>query len=278
MTGAAAVALLGAGVVAVFVSSNSSGTAALLTLGTALLVIAIVGDRLLKAKVSGVEIELATKVKDHLRSAFDKRLRGNYEAAEDEIREAFERFTQQLDGEQSRQYAVSKAYNDEVRRKLEHIVHDRFAGSVQSTTATSSFFPLIDVVLNLDGRRVRAALDARHLALCPDLDEHLDQQLRVGVTIRPGPELDPNRLVDRLRADVQDGAVSATCFLLIQNCTGSRSATAFRHLARQLGMHATSVEWSSGGSEPELDAAIDEAILTICSEAPGLAPAVRLAN
>ena len=261
----AGIGLLVAGVVAVFVSSNTSGTAALLALGPILLVCAVFRDRVSTFKLGGVEVALAKKVKDSLRSAFNKRLTGNYEAAEAEIQQAFVHFTQELDHDQLTRYTISNGYHDEVLVKLKRIVEARFGGTTQTTSATSSFFPLVDVVLTMDGKRVRDALAERNLTLCPDLEAHLDQPgLLVGVTIRPGPDLNANLFAERLRTNVQNGALNATCFLLIQNCTDPRSGQQFQELARQLGMHATSVQWAAGGTEPELDEAIDKAILTIC--------------
>jgi hypothetical protein len=265
--------LVATGVIAVFISSNPAGTAALLALGGSVAFVATFGDRLLRLKMGGVEFELAKKVADQLRLAFDKRLRGSYELAEDDIRRAFDRFTEDLDGDERALYTTSTEYHKDVRTKLTRIVASRFGGSVQPTSSTNSFFPLIDVVLRLDGPEVHAALERRNLTLCPDLEMHLRNQLLVGVTIRPGPDLDVYLFAERLRTNVQNGALSATCFLLIQNCNRSQTGERFRALARQLGMHATSLEWAAGGTELELDKAVDDAILTMCSEASLISPA-----
>jgi hypothetical protein len=257
-----------AGAVAAFVSSNSSAASALTAVGAASLLVIVFRDRIQEAKVGGLEIKLAVQVKDQLRSALDLKVKGNYEGAEWEIRQAFERFLGELDVKEYEQYSISRDYQTVVYEMLERLVPKQFGGQVMNSSATNSFFPLVDAVLLLDGARVRRELDERKLDLCPELVAHLDQgELTVGVTIRPGPELEADKLVRRLRTNVQYGALKATCFLLIQNCKDKETGREFRKLAREQGMHATHVVWPAEGTEHELDLAISSAILTICTEA-----------
>jgi hypothetical protein len=260
------ICLAAAGATAVFVSSNTTGTAALLAVGGVLVLCILFRDRLQKAKLGGFEIELAVQVKDQLRSAMRLRVHGNYEESEREIQRAFDKFVAELSNEDYDKYSVSKTYHQTVYDNMEQIVRERFAGTVEHSTATDSFFPLVDAVLRLDGQRVRGELDRQQLDVCPDLRAHLAQQLTVGVTIRPGPALNSAMLVERLRKNVQFGALSATCFLLIQNCDDEKSGEQFRILARNHGMHATSATWLADGTIEQLDHAITKAILTVCSD------------
>jgi hypothetical protein len=262
----AGVAALATGAVAVFVTENASGAAALVAAGSVMVFLAVFGDRLLKGTIGGFEFELAQRVKDTLRSAFDQRIRGNYEGAEEEIRQAFDHFTEELSKEDKLTYRRSLEYQSVVTRHLEHIAKT-FDGEVQTTTSSSSFLPLVDVVLRLRGPAVLDALLATNRPICADLEHHLHQDsLRVGATIRPGPDLDAKLLAIRLFNNVQQGALNATCFLLIQNCDDARSGDEFRRFARGLKMHATSVQWLSPGTEQQLRDALNDAILTICSE------------
>ena len=129
-------------------------------------------------------------------------------------------------------------------------------------------------MLILDGPKVRKLLADRELELCDTLENHLrnNKELRAGVTIRPGPELDTKELVRRLRSNVQYGALNATCFLLIQNCRSPETGTEFRLFARSQRMHAANVVWVAEGpehdlgTEYDLDEAIRVAILTMCSD------------
>ncbi len=264
----AGVAIITIGTIAVFKAENEAGTAALVAVGAVIVFLVLFGDRLLKATVGGFEFELAQRVRDTLRSAFDQRVRGDYEGAEEEIRQAFDHFIDELSPDERLKYRRSLEYQSVVTRHLEHIAKV-FDGEVQATTSSSSFLPLVDVVLRLRGPAVMDALLATNRPICADLQDHLAQDtLRVGATIRPGPDLDAKLFATRLYNNVQQGAVHATCFLLIQNCDDPRSGEEFRRFARDLGMHATSVRWIAPGTEQQLRAALNEAILTICSEQP----------
>jgi hypothetical protein len=264
----AGISLLVAGAVAAFVSSNSSASAALVAVGASSLLAMLFRDRIQEAKLGSFEIKLAIQMKDQLRSAFDLKVRGNYESSERELNHAFARFVGDLDGQEYRTYYESQNYELEVYEKLGRIVHERFGGQIQNSSARHSFYPLVDAVLQLDGARVRKALEERDSELCPELIEHFSQNehLRVGVTIRPGPELEADTLVNRLHDNVQNGALNATCFLLIQNCRDRETGRTFRSLARREGMHAASAVWPAEGTVERLDTAITEAILAICTE------------
>jgi hypothetical protein len=258
--------LLIVGAVAAFVSSNQSASAVLIAAGAASLLVIVFGDRIQEAKFGGFEIKLAVHIKDRLRTALDLKVRGNYEGSENVLREAFDRFVDELDAQEYRSYRTSKTYQAEVSALLEQIVREKFGGRVKNSTGTGSFYPLIDAVLLLDGTVVLKRLAELNRPVCDGLVKHLQQDLRVGVTIRPGPDLEALELVKRLSSNVQNGALSATCFLLIQNCRETASGENFRALARGRCMYATSVQFPEGGSVAQLDGAITDAILTICSD------------
>ena len=266
------IALLVAGVVAAFVSSNSSASAVLIGVGAASLMAIVFRDRIQEAKLGGFEIKLAAQMKDQLRHAFFLKVRGNYESSEWELGQAFARFVGELTSEQYREYNESKEYEAEVYEKLKDIVPDKFGGQIRNSSARHSFYPLVDAVLRLDGTFVRESLESQQRKLCQSLLRHLNhnKQLRVGVTIRPGPELEARTLAQRLHDNVKNGALDATCFLLIQNCRDEESGRRFRWEASQLGMHAASVVWPTGGTVEELGAAITDAILAICTEETAL--------
>src|SRR5262249_22259176 len=150
--------------------------------------------------------------------------------------------------------------------KLEDIVKgDEFKGSVRKTASALSLLPLIDLVMDFDGSSLQKALTTRCLALCSELTEHLQKHdLRAGVIVRPGPELNIEELVGKLLEEANNGALRLTCFLLIQNCNGSKTAREFRYLARERGMHATSLEWEPYSGREKLAEALQTAILTVC--------------
>ena len=267
------ISLVAAGAVAAFVSSNSSGSAALIAVGAASLLAIVFRDRIQEAKIGGFEFKLAVDVKDYLRTAFDLKVRGNYEGSEKELGHAFERFVEALDSREYRRYRISQKYQVDVQGMLKQIVPEQFSGDVENSSGTDSFYPLVDAVLRLDGARVHNKLTEQKHELCPELEQHLEQRLCVGVTIRPGPELEPKKLVERLRINVGNGALHANCFLLIQNCWEEEPGKSFRELAWVQGMHATSVRFLAEGTVGQLNDAITKAILTICDD--HLPPRVR---
>lgn len=117
-------------------------------------------------------------------------------------------------------------YRDEIPRErvqknLQKIVKGNdsgFNGRVRKTASGLSLFPLINLVMDFDGQPVLETLTARHLPLCPELTEHLQQhKLRAGVIVRPGKSLNSEELVAKLGEEVKNGALRLTCFLLIQN-------------------------------------------------------------
>src|SRR5262245_46819781 len=124
--------LLVAGVVAVFVSSNSSASAALIVVGPASLLVLFFRDRIQEATMRGFEIKLAVQVKNQLRAALNLTVKGNYEASEWEPRQAFERFVGEVDVEEYRAYTISREYHKVVVEMLEQIVRKDFGGRVQN--------------------------------------------------------------------------------------------------------------------------------------------------
>jgi hypothetical protein len=178
---------------------------------------------------------------------------------------AFVEFARESD-RRYREYQIAESYQDAVREKLEEIVKgDDFKGHVRRTASGLSLLPLIDLVMEFDGESVRNALTGRGLSLCPDLTEHLKKHdLRAGVIVRPGPDLNNKELVGKLREEADNGALQLTCFLLIQNCKGSKTAEDFRQMAIQHQMHATSLQWEPFSGREKLAEALREAILTVC--------------
>jgi hypothetical protein len=264
-----ALGLLGAGVYAVFNSTNGAGTAALLTVGSLALFVVAYHDRIRSMEFGGAKIQLALRIKDGLKKAFELRLAGNYEGAENKLDFAFGQFAGESD-KRWKEYQIAKNYQDSVREKLEEIVKDdEFKGVVRKTASALSFLPLIDLVMDFDGSSLQRALTTQGLQLCPELTEHLQKRdLRAGVIVRPGQELYIEELVGKLLEEAENGALRLTCFLLIQNCDGSKTATEFRDLARHRGMHATSLEWEPYSGRDKLAEALQKAILTVCD--PGL--------
>jgi hypothetical protein len=125
---AVAVGLLGAGVYAVFHSTNGSGTVALLTVGGLALFVIIFGDRIRSMEFGGAKIQLALRVKDSLKRAFKLRLSGNYEEAETEIELAFNQFVTQEPSKVQRAYEESKQYQAKVLAVLGEYVKRKFDG------------------------------------------------------------------------------------------------------------------------------------------------------
>lgn len=179
--------LLGAGVYAVFNSTNGAGTAALLTVGSLTLFVVLYHDRIRSMEFGGAKVQFALKIKDRFKEAFELRLAGNYEQAEDKLEFAFSEFARGSD-KRWKEYQIAEKYQDSVREKLEEIVKgDDFKGRVRKTASSLSLLPLIDLVMDFDGSSLQAALTARGLTLCRELTEHLQQHdLRAGVIVRPG--------------------------------------------------------------------------------------------
>jgi hypothetical protein len=256
-----ALGLLGAGVYAVFNSTNGAGATALLSVGALALFVAVYHDRIRSMEFGGAKIQFALKIKYVLKEAFELRLAGNYEQAEDKLQFAFAKFVTRESDKRWKEYQIAEKYQETVRANLEEIVKgDPFKGS-----SGLSFFPLIDLVMDFDGKSVLEALTDQGLTLCQELTEHLQKgELRAGVIVRPGQDLNSEELVGKLREEDDNGALGLTCFLLIQNCKGSKSAKEFRYKAIRGHMHATSLEWEPDSGREKLADALQQAILTVC--------------
>jgi hypothetical protein len=261
-----ALTLLGAGVYAVFNSTNGAGTAALLSVGALTLFVVVYHDRIQSMEFGGAKMELALMIKDVLKEAFELRLAGNYEKAEDKLEFAFDQFVARDSDERWKQHQIAEKYQETVRSNLEEIVKcGPFKGTVKKTASALSFFPLIDLVMDFDGTSVLKALNDSGKTLCRDLTEHLEKgELRAGVIVRPGPELNSKELIGKLLEEDEDGALRLTCYLLVQNCKGSESAKEFRYRAVQGHLHATSLEWEPDSGRKKLAEALQNAILTVC--------------
>jgi len=279
----AAMGLLGAGVYAVFFSGNGPGTVTLLTSGLLAFFVALYHDRIRSMEFAGAKIQFALKIKDRLKEAFELRLAGNYEDAEDTLQLAFGQFAHES-VTRWQEYLTATEYQETVRKNLQKIVKGNggvFNGRVKKTASGLSLLPLIDLVMDFDGPSVLEALTAQGLTLCPELIEHLQQhKLRAGIIVRPGQSLNSERLVAKLGEEVENGALRLTCFLLIQNSKGSESAKKFRSAAIRRGMHATSLTWEPCSGRERLEDALQEAILTVCdlSQCMSSSPATSLAG
>ena len=117
----AAMGLLSAGVYAVFFSRNGPGTVALLTIGLLALFVALYHDRIRSMEFGGAKIQLALKIKDWLKEAFELRLAGNYEQAEDTLQFAFCQFAQESET-RWKEYRTATEYQERVRKNLQKIV------------------------------------------------------------------------------------------------------------------------------------------------------------
>ena len=261
-----ALGLLGTGVYAVFNSTNGAGTTALLTVGALALFVTVYHDRIRSMEFGGAKIQFALKIKYVLKEAFELRLAGNYEQAEDKLEFAFAKFVTRESDKRWKEYQIAEKYQETVRANLEEIVKGGpFKGCVKKTASGLSFFPLIDLVMVFDGSSVLKALTDQGQTLCRELTEHLQKgELRAGVIVRPGQELNSEELVGKLREEDDNGALGLTCFLLIQNCKGSKSAKDFRYKAIRSHMHATSLEWEPDSGREKLADALQQAILTVC--------------
>jgi hypothetical protein len=266
LTSLMALGLLGIGVYAVFDSTNGAGTAALLTVGTLVLFVALYHDRIRSMEFGGAKIQLALKIKDVLNEAFELQLAGNYEDAENKIEFAFDQFLARAPGKIWKEHKIAETYQDTVQVTLKEIAQEApFLGCVQKTESALSFFPLIDFIMIFDGPSVLKALADHNRHLCKELTEHLQQgELRAGVIVRPGPSLNSEELANRLRQQADNEALRFTCFLLIQNCKGSKTAKDFRYRAIEKRLHATSLEWEPESGREKLREALQEAILTVC--------------
>jgi hypothetical protein len=262
-----AVGLLGAGVYAVFYSTNGSGAVALLTIGGLTLFVTVFGDRIRSMEFGGARIQLALRVKNSLKRAFKLRLSGNYEEAETEIEFAFNQFVTQESHKVQRAYEDSKVYQEKVLALLSEYVRLKFDGQVRETSSTVSFLPLIDAVMTVDGKHYLAELTSHNKPLCDNLTERVKKEkyLRTAVIVRPGPSLDVAKLVERLEEEVTHGALGIDCFLLIQNCKDSDSRREFCALVNGGGMHAKSLVWQPVSGPKTLREAFLNAILTICN-------------
>jgi hypothetical protein len=264
----AALGVLGLGIYAVFHSTNQSGTAALLAIGSLSLFVIAFGDRIRSMEFGGARVQLALRVKNALKRAFELRLAGNYELAQAEIEDAFDQFVAQESHKVRRAYAESKQYRANVLKELGNYVELNFRGRVLRTAASASFLPLIDAVMKVDGERILQVLKDNGRSWCPELVQRArdDGILRTAVIIRPGPALDVMRLVEKLDHEVAHGALEIDCFLLVQNCKNSESQSRieFCKLVNERPMHAKSMVWQPSSGSKELENAFLNAIMTIC--------------
>lgn len=262
-----ATGLLGAGVYSVFYSKNGSGTVALLTIGGLGLFAIVFGDRIRSMQFGGARIQLALKVKDYLKKSFRLRLSGNYEEAETEIEFAFDEFVRQESHKVRREYEESRNYQQQVLDWLRDYVEREFKGKVQEVSSTVSFLPLIDAVMAVNGNVFKAKLESLGEHLCEYLEERVRSQtyLRAAVIVRPGPDLDVAKLVERLEQEVRNGALGIDCFVLIQNCKKSGSRTQFCDLIYSKDMHAKSLTWQPVTGPKKLEGTFLDAISTICN-------------
>ena len=261
-----AIGLLSAGVYAVFNSMNGSGTAALLVIGPLALFVIAFRDRIRSMEFGGARIQLALRVKNSLRRAFELRLSGNYEQAETEIELAFDQFVTQERHKIRQKYAMAREYQRNVLERLGRYVQLKFNGEVLETSSTVSFLPLIDAVMSVDGESFLKILRQNNKELCENLMERVrdDGRLKTAVIVRPGPALDTVKLVERLEREVRHGALGIDCFLLVQNCKESDFRKQFCELVNWKGMHAKSLVWEPASGLEMLEAAFLAAILTIC--------------
>lgn len=262
-----ALGVLGLGIYAVFHSANGPGTAALLVIGPIALFVIAFHDRIRSMEFGGARIQLALQVKDSLRRAFRLRIAGNYEQAQDEIEDAFVQFVAHEPYEVRKAYYEARDYRNKVINKLGDYVKSQFKGRVLGTASSVSFLPLIDAVMAVDGEYLLEVLRAYKKQWCPELTERVRREgmLRTAVIVRPGPELNSVRLVDKLWYEVKGGALGIDCFLLVQDCKDSDSRKEFCDLANRRRMHAKSLVWEPASGSEMLEEAFLGAILTICT-------------
>lgn len=277
-----ALGVLGLGIYAVFHSTNGSGTAALLVIGPLALFVIVFRDRMQSMEFGGAKVQLALRVKDSLKRAFELRLAGDYEQAQTEIKDAFAQFVAHEEPEARKAYAESMEYRAKVLEKLGDYVRHNFEGKVLGTAASVSFLPLIDAIMEVNGHRVLDTLSANGKEWCPELVRRVEDDgiLRTAVIVRPGPELHVMRLVDMLEQEVAHGAAEIDCFLLVQNCKDSESESRIEFCKEVNGrsMHAKSMVWRPSSGSKELENAFLNAIMTICdpSHCGSSSPANRL--
>jgi hypothetical protein len=266
MASVVALGLLGAGVYAVFYSTNGSGTVALLTIGSLALFVIAFRDRIRSMEFGGARVQLALRVRDSLKRAFKLRLSGNYEGAEAEIESAFNQFVDQKPPKVRRAFEESKSYQKRVVSLLRDYVEKNFDGSVKQTASTVSFLPLMDAVMITKGDLIMEALKSHNRHLCDQLAQRVKDEgkLRTAVIVRPGPDLDSAKLAERLEREVAKGAFGIDCFLLVQNCKESDSRKEFCSFINDNGMHAKSIVWEPASGPGMLYDAFLEAILAIC--------------
>jgi len=271
MASVVAVGLLGAGVYAVFYSTNGPGAVALLSIGSLALFIIAFRDRIRSMEFGGARVQLAFKVRDSLKMAFKLRLAGNYEGAENEVEFAFSQFVRAP--KVQRAYKDSMLYRERVLKLLGKYVDEKFGGEVRETASTASFFPLVDAVMKIDGPRTIEIIKANGGFMCAELEERAtdDGFLRTAIIVRPGPDLDTEELAERLDWEVRRGALGIDCFLLVQNCKDSDSRKEFCDLVNDRNdlvdggkMHAKSAVWELKSSPELLTSAFLSAILTMC--------------
>lgn len=265
-----ALGVLGIGVYAVFNSTNTAGTAALLIIGPLALFVIAFHDRIRSVEFGGAQIQLALQVKYSLSEAFHLRLAGNYEQAEAEIEGAFDRFVWEQPPKTRQAYAASKEYQRKVLMLLGGYVELEFGGKVQEASSTVSFLPLIDAVMTAEKDPLLGILHSHHKDVCDYLKERLEceKKLRAAVIVRPGPALDAIELVERLEREVRYGALNIDCFLLVQDCDHSDSGEEFCDLVNRRGMHAKGIAWEPESGAQKLESAFLQAILTICDHLP----------
>src|SRR3954452_23450927 len=80
--GAFGVAAFGAGAVAVFVTENGTGAAALLAIGAAALVLAVLGDRVQSVELGGVNLTIRDLARETFALAEEAEKRGDDQSAE----------------------------------------------------------------------------------------------------------------------------------------------------------------------------------------------------
>ena len=78
----------------------------------------------------GAKVQLALRVKDSLKRAFELRLAGDYEQAQAEIKDAFAQFVAHEQPEVRKAYAESMEYRAKVLEKLGDYVRHNFEGNL----------------------------------------------------------------------------------------------------------------------------------------------------
>jgi hypothetical protein len=144
--GLVALGLLGAGVYAVFNSTNGAGTAALLTVGSLTLFLAVYHNRIRSMEFGGAKVQFAREIKDRLKEAFELRLAGNYEQAADKIEFAFAQFVTRESDNRWNEYKIGEipgfsageSGRDRQRRRLQGARKEDRLGIVAPSSNRSS--------------------------------------------------------------------------------------------------------------------------------------------